>query len=212
MVGKSIASLVICLLFCQLLTAQTFTFMGIEVDSVCTVVYDGKYNTLSPPEQPPKPAQKLEKKEYKKAKKDYKSQVDSLLGPVKRSREMKAFSVDVINDKGKFNPTILWSSKQCLEIDQLTELEAILSCEKKNPEHLSLSAKCFEPKHSVLLYRNGKVVSHYDVCFECWQVRFERKEFINCIDFIYLREFFQDAGYPIFDKDGEFEKYKVEHQ
>ena len=59
-------------------------------------------------------------------------------------------------------------------------------------------AMCFYPKHSVWLYKNGEIISHYDICFECHLTRLngERKN-ISTVDYDALKKIFNQHGIPI---------------
>lgn len=186
--------LVICfILLPTSLLGQTFT--RLPVDSVCTLIYDGKMwlPPLPPPPLPPHLYSSLKQAELNA---NYQKTLLDVVGEIDTTREMSHFSQNVIDKNGKFNPTIIWESKKCYNLDSLGELERILTCGKEIAR-ASVPAKCFFPRHSILLYKNDEVVAHYDICFECTAVKLNREKYIRCIDMIVLREFFIYQGYPI---------------
>ncbi len=184
--------LVIC---CILVQAALFgqTFTGVPVDSVCTVVYDGKM-WLPPPPPPPLPPHLYDSLKQAELISNYRKKISDMVGEVDTTKEMTHFSRNVIDENGKFNPTIIWESKKCYDLNSLEELEKILACEKK-AERLANPANCFDPRHSVLLYKNDKVVAHYDICFRCNRVKFNREEYMHCIDMYALGDFLIQQGY-----------------
>jgi len=167
------------------------------VDSVCTLMYDGHNQNLPPPiPLPPHLYDSLKQAEIFA---EHRKKFSDMVGGVDTTTEMTHFSQDVIDKNGKFNPTIIWESKKCYNLGSLEELEKILTC-KQYPIFRTSPANCFMPKHSILLYKNDEVIGHYDVCFECDRVKFNRKEYINCTDIIGLWAFFIREGYPLFIK------------
>lgn len=183
-----------CILVHTTLFGQTFT--GVAVDSVCTLMYDGK-PWIMPPPPPPLPPHLYDSLKQVALYTNYQKMLSDIVGEVDNTKEITRFSEDVIDKYGKFNPTIIWESKKCYDLHPLKELEKILTCEQ-DPIFSTSPKMCFMPKHSILLYKNDEVVGHYDVCFECDSVRFNREKYIYCADIVGLWAFFIREGYPLF--------------
>ena len=177
------------------------TFMGMEVDHVCLVIYEpSKFPTSPPIPLPPNHPDSLKyKKELKAFKKKY-----------------GARSISAITGKGEFNSTIIWKSKQCLDSIDLMELDSVLSEKKiyipvyikpskpRNPSNPPLPppppapppSDCYHPHHSIFLYKNDNVIYHYDICFSCGRVENENREYLHGVDFRLLGDLYDRLGIP----------------
>lgn len=75
----------------------------------------------------------------------------------------KGWDYKKITINGKYNKEIV---REIFKLDRISKdsLSAILTT--PNNDSIIEDIQCFEPQHSILIYRNGKC-SYFDICFGC---------------------------------------------
>ncbi len=181
-----------------------------DIDSTCMVVFQGGLYFPPPPPPPPSTATKETFLSYDSLKQALDSVYYNSIGEYDPETEMSRYSItnEAINAQGKFNPSILWETRQCYDLKASQKLLNILECKENKSEYLSVPALCFQPRLSLLLYSEGKIKGHYDICFECSRVKYKQNEESLCIDIEYLKEEIENKGFPIIKSYEDFVAFK----
>lgn len=106
----------------------------------------------------------------------------------------------ILDENGKFHPSVKWETYQTFSIDSTTRLLEILNCEI--PVDVEQTGMCFAPSLGILVWSKGEIITFYSVCFDCLNVAEGASDnyppnFKSCIDIDLLKTEIERLGYSL---------------
>ena len=122
----------------------------------------------------------------------------------------ESYSESLIIVKGQLNEFV--EKKTELSKKEISQFVKYF-LQKENPKSPPIApAECFYPRHGIVFYgKTDNVLGHISICFTCHQLKIypkeESLEDIHLESFDYLKSFFNNLDFPLFNNPDEFEVY-----
>ncbi len=174
-------------------------FLDLEIDSAKIIVHNGYSKNLDYTISP--------KKKFFKKKKNKKINTEKEINIKKKEQIKNRLNELEIDERGILKSGTTWEIEKKYFPHQLSELDSILQCTKRDTTNQELTFLCFSPKHKILLYKNNQVIAQIDICFTCLQTRSNLEQPMHCIDYEFLKSFFIKEKIPVFKNENHFLEY-----